>query len=131
MIDIAPPRPRRRSENITPMINVVFLLLIFFLMSATLVTPTPVPLSAPQAPEAPRADPAPVLHLGAGGDVAFGQARGAAAYDALIAALQDGETPMIRADRNLPGAALADALAALAARGTPRAMVAIETGRAP
>lgn len=109
------------------MINVVFLLLIFFLMSATLIAPTPVPLTAPRAPRAPAAAPAPTLHLGAGGEVAFDGARGDAAYDALIAALAQGETPMIRADRDLPGAALAEALAALAARGAPRAAVAVET----
>lgn len=109
------------------MINVVFLLLIFFLMSATLIAPTPVPLTAPRAPAAPSADPAPTLFLGAGGETAFGDARGDAAYDALVAALAAGEAPMIRADRDLPGAALAEALAALAARGAPRALVAVET----
>lgn len=130
MIDLAPPAPRRRAESVTPMINVVFLLLIFFLMSATLIAPTPVPLTAPHAPEAPHAAPAPTLYLGAGGEAAFGDLRGAAAYDALIAAIGD-ETPLLRADRGLPGAALAEALAEMAARGAPRALVAVETGGAP
>jgi biopolymer transport protein ExbD len=112
------------------MINVVFLLLIFFLMSATLTAPTPAPLTAPHAPEAPHAAPSPTLFLGVGGAVAFGDLRGAAAYDALIAAVGD-DTPMLRADRALAGAALAQALAELSARGVPRALVVVETGRAP
>jgi biopolymer transport protein ExbD len=110
------------------MINVVFLLLIFFLMSATLVAPTPVQLRAPGVAAAPKASPAPTLHLGADGTVAHGDLRGAAAYDAVAAALVPGQAAVIRADRDLPGAALAEALAALAARGAPRALLAVDTG---
>ena len=33
-MDFSPPKPRRESEPALPMINVVFLLLVFFLMSA-------------------------------------------------------------------------------------------------
>jgi len=41
-MEFARPRHRRPLEPIVPMINVVFLLLIFFLMSAQIRTPRPV-----------------------------------------------------------------------------------------
>lgn len=47
-------RPRRtRQDNIVPMINVAFLLLIFFLMSAVIVPSAPVDIAAPSAPDKP------------------------------------------------------------------------------
>jgi TonB family protein len=72
------------------MINVAFLLLIFFLMSATLIAPPPVPVRAPTAAEAPAPQPGPVLHLSVEG-VAAAAAPGAggtarAAYGDLLRA---------------------------------------------
>ena len=43
-----PPRPRRQ-ENLLPMINVVFLLLIFFLISARMTPPEPFDITPPEA----------------------------------------------------------------------------------
>ncbi|NHX27772.1 biopolymer transporter ExbD, partial [Escherichia coli] len=43
-----PQHPRRdRGENIVPMINVVFLLLIFFLMTAQIGPPAPIDVTPP------------------------------------------------------------------------------------
>ncbi|WP_201150810.1 ExbD/TolR family protein [Rhodovulum sulfidophilum] len=68
-------RQGTRGESIVPMINVVFLLLIFFLMSARLVPPAPFEAEPPRADGA---EPAAgeMLHLSASGDLAFGAARG-------------------------------------------------------
>ena len=46
-IDMPPRRPR--GESIIPMINVVFLLLIFFLLTAQIAPSTPFPLTPPDS----------------------------------------------------------------------------------
>ena len=40
-------RPHTPRESVVPMINVVFLLLIFFLMTAQITAPTPVEVTPP------------------------------------------------------------------------------------
>lgn len=72
------PAPRRAvSENLLPMINVVFLLLIFFLIAAKLAPPEPFELTPPEAAGAPVAElPEGVLYLAPGGLVGWGK-RGA------------------------------------------------------
>lgn len=46
-MDFAPPKRRPRAESIVPMINVVFLLLIFFLMTAQIAPPDPFEVAPP------------------------------------------------------------------------------------
>ncbi|MGP9788701.1 ExbD/TolR family protein [Roseinatronobacter sp. NSM] len=46
-MDFAPPRRRPPRESVVPMINVVFLLLIFFLMSAQIAPPDPAAVTLP------------------------------------------------------------------------------------
>ena len=77
-MDLSEPPKRRRTESIVPMINVVFLLLIFFLMSARIAPPDPFEVAPPRADgfEGGPLDPAAALFLGAEGDVGFGAARG-------------------------------------------------------
>ncbi len=45
------PRPRRRKsgDNVTPLINVVFLLLIFFMLTSSFVQPELFPVAPPQS----------------------------------------------------------------------------------
>ncbi len=103
------PRPRTRSrpETIVPMINVVFLLLIFFLMTAEIAPPAPFDVTPPQAGAETGAEAGAVLHLSADGRVAFGGAEGPAAWEAL-AARDAGAGPLtVRADAGLPAAELA------------------------
>lgn len=131
MIPPAADGGRRRGESVIPMINVVFLLLVFFMMSATLRAPGPVPAEPPRA--APGADPAPRgpggrpdahpggLWIGADGAFAWGDLRGEAALDAAAAAFSGGAAALVTADRAAPGAALSAALRALALRGVPGA----------
>ena len=54
-MNFAPPRNPRMAQDraIVPMINVVFLLLVFFLMTASLTPPPPREITAPVAPHAP------------------------------------------------------------------------------
>ena len=118
------PTRRARAESIVPMINVVFLLLIFFLMSADLRAPPPVEVRLPDADVALAQLPPGALYAGADGTLAFGPSRGAAALQAAVA-----EGPVVlRADRDLPGADLARLLARLAALGATEVRLVTEAG---
>lgn len=117
------PGARRRrapAEALVPMINVVFLLLIFFLMSATIAPPDPFDVTLPGASAQDSADHSGpvVLHVSADGEMAHGDLRGEAAFAALMSA-GDGrpDTVVLRADEGLDGAVFAGILARLAAAG--------------
>lgn len=117
-MNFAPPRKLRMDQDraIVPMINVVFLLLVFFLMTASLTPPPPLAITAPTA-ETPRGDPQPgTLYIGADGSLVFDGALGDAALAALAAARRDGPLP-IMADAAYPAADLARLLPRLAALG--------------
>nr|WP_111299493.1 biopolymer transporter ExbD [Paracoccus saliphilus] len=103
-IDMPPRKPR--GESIIPMINVVFLLLIFFLLTAQIAPPTPFPLTPPDSRSDIPAAARDVLYISAKGELAWNDARGAAVWD-LIAARQDAGPVEIRADAATPAAGLA------------------------
>ncbi len=110
----APKTRAPQDRAIVPMINVVFLLLIFFLMSATLAPPDPFEVMPPTA-DGSRTDPLPgTLYISAAGDFAFNTARNEAVWP-LLATLSD---PLpIRADAAWPATDLAALLPRLAAVG--------------
>ena len=115
---LPPPTTRRhRADADVPTINLVFLLLVFFLLTATLAPPDP-PGVAP--PEGEGAGPArgEALSVAADGTLAVGAARG----DAALAALAErGPGPVVvRADAALSGEALAALLPRLRAAGATR-----------
>lgn len=125
----APPRPQP-TERITPMINVVFLLLIFFLMTATLTPPEPVAVTPPdsRATDAPAEGMA--LHLDAGGAIAFGEATGTEAEAAAIAQARLSGAPLpLRADHAAEARAVAALVGRLGRAGVAR--VALATIPAP
>lgn len=99
------------------MINVVFLLLIFFLISAQIVTPPPVKVTPPTA-EGTSVDTKLQLHVAADGDLVFDNVRGDAVWTAL-AEFADPETSalLVRADAALPASELARILARAATAG--------------
>ncbi|WP_371441605.1 biopolymer transporter ExbD [Rhodovulum sp. ES.010] len=103
-----------------PMINVVFLLLVFFLISAQLTPPEPFEIALPEATTAERAaEGRDVLYVGADGGLAYRAARGADAVALVAAEARDGPL-LVRADRAVPGAEIARLLARLAAAGIAR-----------
>ncbi len=112
-MEFGAPPARRRGESIVPMINVVFLLLIFFLMTATIAPPDPFETAPPEAETAGTAEPADILFVGAGGELAFGDTRGAAVFAAVPA----GAPLLVRADARLEADDLAGVLARLAGAG--------------
>lgn len=106
-----PSRPR--GESIVPMINVVFLLLVFFLMAATIAPPDPFGSSPPEAAGAGPGGEAETLHIGSGGELAFGALRG----EAALAAIPTDAPIIVRADAALPASEIAAFLARLAEAG--------------
>lgn len=119
------PTPRRvRGESVVPLINIVFLLLIFFLMTATIAPPDPLQVDPPAAAGVDSAPaPAEVLHVGADGALAWGGLRDGAVLAALAAA----PVPelALRADAGLDGAGFAALLAQLRAVGVDTVTLAV------
>ena len=125
-----PPR-RTPPESIVPMINVVFLLLIFFLMTARITPPAPFEVTPPEAAdEGAPAEGEFTLYLGPDEGLAFGAAQGTeAALAALRAAREvyceaggcsDADPPppvILRADAAVPGARLAALMPRIAQAG--------------
>ncbi|MCA0270663.1 MAG: biopolymer transporter ExbD [Proteobacteria bacterium] len=70
-MDFSPPPKRGFEGNLLPMINVVFLLLIFFLISAKLAPPEPFPVTPPEAEAQGTANGDFTLYLGADGALGF------------------------------------------------------------
>ncbi|MGR3462263.1 MAG: ExbD/TolR family protein [Roseovarius sp.] len=125
-MQFSPPRRRRAPEPIVPMINVVFLLLIFFLMSAQIAPPAPFDVTLPESAAGDHTAPADTLYMDAEGRLAFNDARGDAVLDALAARATPDQPLQIRADAGMDARALARLLPQLAARGI--AEVEIVTG---
>lgn len=141
-MDFSDPPRHRRAENLLPMINVVFLLLIFFLMSAQIAPPAPFDVTPPQARAEAEAQGAFVLFIGADGQVGYGEARDAAALTALAAAREaycltadcalDPARLTVRADAALPATRLAALLPDLSQLGIAQMeLVARSGGGAP
>jgi biopolymer transport protein ExbD len=121
----ARPRARDRQEGIVPMINVVFLLLIFFMISSELTPAPPFEVTPPEAAadEASSADD--TLYVDAAGQFAWRDLRGDAALSALAA--QRDAPVEIRADAAVPARAVAALLADLAALGVTDVRLATRT----
>ncbi len=112
----APTRPRAGRETIVPMINVVFLLLIFFLMSAQIAPPDPLTVRPPEGQGQGPAEVDEILYISAEGTLALGPLRDEAVFAGLAAA--PATAPLaIRADADLPAATFAEVLSQLAAVG--------------
>ncbi|MEL7414538.1 MAG: biopolymer transporter ExbD [Pseudomonadota bacterium] len=104
------PSPRQPRESIVPMINVVFLLLIFFVMTAALTPPEQLDVTPPTSDTEVAAQEAVKLYIDADGQIGYDDLLG----DEALAALA--ETPpaalIIRADADARGTALAQVIAA-------------------
>ncbi|MDT0683808.1 biopolymer transporter ExbD [Roseicyclus sp. F158] len=146
MLDDPVREPER--ESIIPMINVVFLLLIFFLMTAQIAPPEPFDVTPPDSASDEPAEAPLTLHVDASGQLGFQGATGeddvfealtaereaicevspdVRAEDAAEAGAEDpcAEPPvlMIRADLGLPGDRLAALLPRIATAGFSRAQI--------
>ncbi|MDO6800042.1 ExbD/TolR family protein [Shimia thalassica] len=116
-MQFARTRTRKANESTIPMINVVFLLLIFFLMTAQITPPEPFEVTPPEASVYAPATGQLVLHVSAEGEMAFGDAHG---EEDVLAALDDfveEDELMLRADRGVPADLIASLLPKLAQAG--------------
>ncbi len=118
-----PPLPRRASnaeENVLPLINVVFLLLIFFMVSGSLIQEPPFQLTPPTTHHADAQDAKPeYLAIGADGRLAWtGEAIDTDQLAGRLKQRPEPEAPLqVRADRRLDARELTQLLAELRAGG--------------
>ena len=127
-----PPR-RQPAESIVPMINVVFLLLVFFLMTAQIAPPEPFAVTPPDASSETPVEGEFTLYLDADGQLAFSDALGEepalaalkAAHDAYCAEADCAQAPpvVLRADQGVPAKALAALLPKIGAAGFGQALL--------
>lgn len=126
-MDFRDPPRRKPEENLLPMINVIFLLLIFFLIAARMTAPEPFAVSPPQAMTEAEAQGDFTLFIAADGLLGYRDARDDAALAALAIAREDhcrsadcrADPPRLtlRADSALPAARLAALMPRLPALG--------------
>lgn len=118
-LDFSPPQRKPQGEAIVPMINVVFLLLIFFLMTAQIAPPEPFEVAPPKALKAAGPEADQVIYLSDKGVLQFQDSLGAAAIAALT---PQGTKPtlILRADGAAKGHRLAEVMADLRKAGFDR-----------
>lgn len=126
------PQPERREmgENVIPLINIVFLLLIFFMLTGTLAAPDPIEIDPPEARQDLRAAEEPeqgLLLLSAAGDVAFeGDATHMEALPEMIRArLEENENLRLtlKADAGVQASRLLDVMDVLRDAGAERILL--------
>jgi biopolymer transport protein ExbD len=110
MIRLCEPR-RTRPENIVPMINVAFLLLIFFLMTAVIAPSDPVRIAPPTGLGDESDAGELILYIDADGTL-WKDGKPGASLQGI-----GGQSVTIRADQNLSGAVLADVFGQLKRAG--------------
>lgn len=116
---LRPLRPRRR-QNLTPMIDVIFLLLVFFMLAARFGAEDRLPLeTASAAGGAAYSGPPRLIDVGADGLRLNGQAVSAAELAARLSPLVTGATDaiLLRADEGAPLQALVQLMDDLRAAG--------------
>jgi len=120
------PTRRRTPESVVPMINVVFLLLIFFMMSARIAPTPPFDMTLPQATQDATQAEEESLYISAKGVVGY---RGRFDQDAwgTLRSFDPSQKLTIRADANLPMPQLAKVMARLARIGIKSIDLALRT----
>lgn len=123
-------KPRRASaENTIPLINIVFLMLIFFLVAGTLAAPLDKELTLVSTAEIETTAPADALVVHADGRLTW---RGAAVAspEAFVAEQPDAARARMRVipDRDLPAETLVGIGRAMQAAGAERVVIVTERG---
>ncbi|WP_274425709.1 ExbD/TolR family protein [Chelativorans sp. YIM 93263] len=128
MIRLSRPLHPRRRESTIALINIVFLMLIFFLIAGT-VAPLDHDVRLISTETADRAELADALFVTPDGEMRVGgRATDPAAYvEALKAEGSDGDAPVkVAADRDLPAERLIDVVAALRKAGADKVSIVTE-----
>ena len=119
-MDLTEPPRKPRKEAIVPMINVVFLLLIFILMTSQLAQPEPFKVTPPVSSVEGEPESDPVLFINAEGRLSFDAQEGDSAIEALAAQSNENDVIQLRADAELAAGTLAQVLRDLSAAGLSR-----------
>ncbi|MDO9526937.1 MAG: biopolymer transporter ExbD [Gemmobacter sp.] len=137
-MDFSDPPRHPRQENLLPMINVVFLLLVFFLIAARMTPPEPFDVTPPQARADSEARGDFTLFLAADGRLGYRDMSQDAALTALGAARQAycagadcvGQPPRLtlRGDTALPAVHLATLLPRLSGLGFAQIELVVQAG---
>lgn len=128
-MNFAPARPARRpAENIVPMINVVFLLLIFFLMTAQITATVPFDVVPPASQSDTRADGVATLNVSAEGGLYFAGQSDEAVWP-LLSALEPQTAILIRADAAFSASGLTALINRLAELGAQNISLVTEASR--
>lgn len=126
---LPPPRPRVRPESTITLINVVFLMLIFFLIAGTLTPPLDPEVSLIATSHSDQAEPPDALFVTGDGALRFrGVETTASGHVAMIAETGTGDEIVVKlaADRALPAERLIDLVGELRAAGATRVVVVTE-----
>lgn len=121
------PTPRTRPEPTIALINIVFLMLIFFMIAGTLAPPLDDNVTLVSTQDLDGRAPPDATILTAGGDLIY---RGAPTTAAQILGRANGETADIRliVDRDVPATVLMDHVATLRAAGASAVWVVTQRG---
>jgi biopolymer transport protein ExbD len=126
IIQLPRPREARQRENTIALINIVFLMLIFFLIAGTLTPPLDNDVRLIATVEALPADPPEALFITADGELRW-QGNPTTVADFLSAHSSSGDKPIkIAADRSLLAEKLIDVVGELRAQGADRIVVVTE-----
>jgi biopolymer transport protein ExbD len=131
------PRPERRSRGIAilPLINVIFLLLIFIILSGVIASPDPFQLTPPEArvgEEFAEAGPGATIYVSTHGNLLFRDVSDEAAVIDLVTKLVssgDVEVLTVRADAGVPATRIVKLVEEL--RSTGIAGVQLQAERKP
>lgn len=112
-MEFSTPARRPRGESVVPMINVVFLLLIFFLMTSQIAPPEPLEVNPPTAGQSKDTESDLTIFVDKTGSIAFQEFRGDVALEEALKATSGAKTLQLRADADLEAQKLAGLLKAL------------------
>ncbi|AHD02035.1 ExbD/TolR family protein [Leisingera methylohalidivorans] len=112
-MDFSTPQRRRTAEPILPMINVVFLLLIFFLLSSQIAPRAPFTVVPPKLETGEAAASGAILFMAADGQLHFSGAKGGDALAAVIAQAGGRRRLSLRADAAVPAREVASLISRL------------------
>jgi biopolymer transport protein ExbD len=126
MTGVALPFPRRRAEPVIGLINIVFLMLVFFLIAGSLAAPLDREIRLVRLDEAGAPPPPDVLALTADGTLRAGGAE--TTVDAFLAAFPEAPEVRLMPDRDAPAARLVAVARELRAAGATRVILVTERG---
>ncbi|WP_281953695.1 biopolymer transporter ExbD [Pseudophaeobacter arcticus] len=101
-MDFSPAKKRQTGEPILPMINVVFLLLIFFLLSSQIAPRAPFAVTPPRLETGEPSGSEALLFMAADGRLHFSGAQTQDAMAAVLAQASELDGLSLRADANVP-----------------------------